>query len=302
MGATYTGGDFPFLALEKMDNSIRIIHADEVEKAVESLFFEAARFIPSDVAEAISEACKNEQSSLSRQVLARISDNNRIAAEKGLPICQDCGMAVVFAEIGDRVHISGDTLENAINRGVKRAYLNGDLRCSVVKDPLFDRKNTADNTPAILHVRFVSGDRLKLVVAPKGFGSENMSFLKMMTPAATPEDVVRFVVQSVSSAGSNPCPPIVVGVGIGSDFEGVALLAKKALLRPLNEAHHDPRYAALESKILDEINRLGIGPQGFGGITTALAVHILDAPTHIAGLPVAVNISCHVLRHKEMIL
>lgn len=284
------------------DNSIRIIDAGEVEKAVEELFFEAARFIPGDVTEALSLACEKESCPLSKQVLTRILDNNRIAKESAIPICQDCGMAVVFAEVGDRVHVSGDTLENAVNRGVKRAYLNGALRCSVVKDPLFDRKNTADNTPAILHIRSVSGDMLKLIAAPKGFGSENMSFLKMMTPAATADDVLRFVLQSVKEAGSNPCPPIVVGVGIGSDFEGVALLAKKALMRPLDQSHGDPRYAELEDKMLYEINRLGIGPQGFGGETTALAVHIEDAPTHIAGLPVAVNISCHVLRHKETIL
>jgi len=284
------------------DNSIRIIDADEVEKAVEELFFEAARFIPGDVTEALSLACEKESCPLSKQVLTRILDNNRIAKESAIPICQDCGMAVVFAEVGDRVHVSGDTLENAVNRGVKRAYLNGALRCSVVKDPLFDRKNTADNTPAILHIRSVSGDKLKLIAAPKGFGSENMSFLKMMTPAATADDVLSFVLQSVKEAGSNPCPPIVVGVGIGSDFEGVALLAKKALMRPLDQSHGDPRYAELEDKMLYEINRLGIGPQGFGGETTALAVHIEDAPTHIAGLPVAVNISCHVLRHKETIL
>ena len=284
------------------DNGIRIISADEVENAVAELFFAASRFIPSDVTAALSTAFEKESCPLAKQVLSRILENNSVAKENSLPICQDCGMAVVFAEVGDRIHISGDTLENAVNRGVRRAYLEGALRCSVVKDPLFERKNTADNAPAILHIRSVCGDKLRLIAAPKGFGSENMSFLKMMTPAATADDVLRFVLDSVKTAGSNPCPPIVVGVGIGSDFEGVALLAKKALMRPIGKAHSDPRYAALEAKILDEINKLSIGPQGFGGDTTALAVHIEEAPTHIAGLPVAVNISCHVLRHKEIIL
>ena len=284
------------------DSNIRIISANEVEDAVASLLYDANRFLPTDVSEAVGLACKKETCPLAKQVLSRIMENNAVASDMAIPICQDCGMAVVFAEVGDRVHISGDSLENAVNRGVRRAYFEGELRCSVVKDPLFDRKNTADNTPAVLHIRSVCGDKLKLIVAPKGFGSENMSFLKMMTPAATADDVAAFVLQSVKTAGSNPCPPIVVGVGIGSDFEGVALLAKKALLKPINEAHEDPRYAALEAKILEGINRLHIGPQGFGGDTTALAVHINDAPTHIAGLPVAVNICCHVLRHKEVIL
>lgn len=284
------------------DSNIRIISAEKVEDIVASLLYDANRFLPSDVSEAVALASKNETCPLAKQVLSRIMENNSVASDMKIPICQDCGMAVVFAEVGDRVHISGDSLENAVNGGVRRAYLDGALRCSVVKDPLFDRKNTADNTPAILHIRSVRGDKLKLTVAPKGFGSENMSFLKMMTPAATADDVLAFVLESVKAAGSNPCPPIVVGVGIGSDFEGVALLAKKALLKPINEPHEDPRYAALEAKILEEINRLGIGPQGFGGDTTALAVHISDAPTHIAGLPVAVNICCHVLRHKEVIL
>ena len=195
-----------------------------------------------------------------------------------------------------------NALENAVNRGVSDAYLDGKLRCSVVRDPLFYRENTGDNTPAILHIRTVSGDRLKLTAAPKGFGSENMSALKMFTPSAKPADIVDFVVGAVAKAGSNPCPPVTVGVGIGSDFEGCALLAKKALTRSLSDSHPDPNYANMEKSILDGINALGIGPQGFGGDTSAFAVKIEVGPTHIAGLPVAANVNCHVVRHAEIVL
>ena len=285
-----------------MADQIRRIGADEVSAAVRDLFLSANSVAGEDVIDALDRAIGCERDPLARGVLSAIRENDAIAGEKGLPICQDTGMAVVFAEVGSLVHIEGDALEGAVNRGVRAAYLGGKLRCSVVRDPLFYRENTGDNTPAVLHVRTVPGDRLKLTAAPKGFGSENMSALKMFTPSAKPADIVDFVVGAVERAGSNPCPPITVGVGIGSDFEGCALLAKYALTRPLSDSHPDPNYAALEKTILDRINALGIGPQGFGGDTSAFAVKIEVGPTHIAGLPVAVNINCHVVRHASIVL
>lgn len=285
-----------------MADQIRRIGAIDVANAVRDLFLFANSVAGEDVTDALETALRRESDPLARGVLSAIRENDRIAEEKRLPICQDTGMAVVFAEIGSLVHIEGDTLESAVNRGVSNAYLDGKLRCSVVKDPLFYRENTGDNTPAVLHVRTVPGDRLKLIAAPKGFGSENMSVLKMFTPSAKPADIVDFVVGAVEKAGSNPCPPITVGVGIGSDFEGCALLAKYALTRSLSDSHPDPNYAALEKTILDRINALGIGPQGFGGDTSAFAVKIEVGPTHIAGLPVAVNINCHVVRHASIVL
>ena len=285
-----------------MADQIRRIDAKDVSNAVRDLFLKANSVIGDDVAKRLDSAIATERDPLARGVLSAIRENDRIACEKGLPICQDTGMAVVFAEIGSLLHIEGDTLENAVNRGVSSAYLDGKLRCSVVRDPLFYRENTGDNTPAILHVRTVPGDRLKLTAAPKGFGSENMSALKMFTPSAKPADIVDFVVGAVAKAGSNPCPPVTVGVGIGSDFEGCALLAKKALTRSLSDSHPDPNYREMEKTILDGINALGIGPQGFGGDTSAFAVKIEVGPTHIAGLPVAVNVNCHVVRHAEIVL
>ena len=285
-----------------MADQIRRIEARAVSDAVRDLFLSANSMIGEDVLARLDRAIECERNDLARGVLTAIRENDIVAKKKGLPICQDTGMAVVFAEVGALVHIEGDTLENAVNAGVKEAYLDGKLRCSVVRDPLFHRVNTGDNTPAILHIRTVPGDRLKLIAAPKGFGSENMSALRMFTPSAKPEDIVDFVVEAVSKAGSNPCPPVTVGVGIGSDFEGCALLAKYALTRPLSDRHPDPDYAALEEKILDRINALGIGPQGFGGDTSAFAVKIEVGPTHIAGLPVAVNINCHVVRHAQIVL
>lgn len=285
-----------------MADQIRRIDAKDVSNAVRDLFLKANSVIGDDVAKRLDSAIATERDPLARGVLSAIRENDRIACEKGLPICQDTGMAVVFAEIGSLLHIEGDTLENAVNRGVSEAYLDGKLRCSVVRDPLFYRENTGDNTPAILHVRTVPGDRLKLTAAPKGFGSENMSALKMFTPSAKPADIVDFVVGAVAKAGSNPCPPVTVGVGIGSDFEGCALLAKKALTRSLSDSHPDPNYREMEKTILDGINALGIGPQGFGGDTSAFAVKIEVGPTHIAGLPVAVNVNCHVVRHAGVVL
>lgn len=276
---------------------MREINAEEITKNIAEMCVEANLNLPCGMRECIENAQKTEKSELCQSVLGDIAANIDCAAELGVPICQDTGMAVIFAEIGQDVHINGD-FEEAINNGVAKGYVDGHLRLSIVGDPL-ERKNTGNNTPAVIHTKLVSGDKIKLTVAPKGFGSENMSRLKMFTPSATKEDIVKFVVETVSLAGSNPCPPIVVGVGIGGDFEYSALLAKKALCRDLNTRNSEPIYAELEQTMLTEINKLGIGSQGFGGTVTALYVNIEKAATHIAGLPVAVNIGCHVTRHCE---
>lgn len=278
------------------------IKADDIAAAVRDLFLRANIEADPAVREALQSARLREEEKLPLCVLDCLGENLTVAAETGLPICQDTGMAVVFADIGVDVHLTGGCLQEAVDRGVHAAYLDGQMRCSIVRDPLYHRENTGDNTPALLHIRQVPGDTLRLTVAPKGFGSENMSRIRMFTPAATENDIVAFVTDTVRSAGANPCPPIVVGVGLGSDFEGVAILAKRALVRPLGEPHRETEYATLENRILEEINCLGIGPQGFGGRTTALAVHLETAPTHIAGLPCAVNICCHVYRHATCIL
>jgi fumarate hydratase subunit alpha len=228
-------------------------------------------------------------------------ENLRTAKELQIPICQDCGMAVVFAEIGQEVHITGGAFEDAVNRGVARGYETGYLRKSVVRDPL-RRGNTGDNTPAVIHTRLVPGDKITLLCAPKGFGSENMSAMKMFNPSAKEEDILRFIVNCVKEADAKPCPPVVVGVGIGGDFEYAAYLSKKALCRSVDIPNSDPYYAALEKEALGQINALGIGAQGFGGDITALAVNIEAFPTHIAGLPVAVNMGCHVTRHKTVVI
>lgn len=279
---------------------MREINAEIITEVVARLCVEANLRLPCGMRECIESAAESEKSPLCRSVLGDITANLDCAAELNVPICQDTGMAVIFAEIGQDVHIVGD-FENAVNQGVARGYIDGKLRLSVVSDPL-ERVNTGDNTPAIIHTRLVLGDKIRLTVAPKGFGSENMSRLKMFTPSASREDIVNFVVETASIAGSNPCPPIVVGVGIGGDFEQCALLAKKALCRDLNVRNPKPLYAELEREMLDGINRLGIGSQGFGGTVTALYVNIEQAPTHIAGLPVAVNMGCHVTRHAEEII
>ena len=281
---------------------IRYIKAETVSDAVRNLFIKANHHLPKDVTCAMQSAMTNEPSERAVSVLKSLAENASVAEKMDIPICQDTGMAIVFADIGEDVHITGATLEAAVNDGVRRAYTEGGMRLSVVSDPLYKRINTETNTPAILHIRTVKGDKLRLIAAPKGFGSENMSQLKMMTPAASEDDIIQFVVDGVKRAGSNPCPPIVLGVGIGADFEGVALLAKRALLRPIDDRHPNELYAALEKKILDRVNELDIGPQGFGGHTTALAVKIEFAPTHIAALPVALNINCHVARHAEVLL
>lgn len=279
---------------------MREIKAKTITEVVARLCVEANLRLPCGIRERIEGAAESEKSPICKSVLGDITANLDCAAELGVPICQDTGMAVIFAEIGQEVHIDGD-FENAVNQGVARGYVDGKLRLSVVSDPL-ERVNTGDNTPAIIHTRLVPGDKIRLTVAPKGFGSENMSRLKMFTPSATREDIVNFVVETASIAGSNPCPPIVVGVGIGGDFEQCALLAKKALCRDLSVRNPKPLYAELEREMLDGINRLGIGSQGFGGTVTALYVNIEQAPTHIAGLPVAVNMGCHVTRHAEEII
>ena len=252
--------------------------------------------------ECISSCIDKEESPLGKSVLGDIVSNIDCADELGVPICQDTGMAVIFAEIGQDVHIIGGAFEDAVNAGVADGYVKGRLRLSIVGDPLLDRKNTNNNTPAVIHTRIVEGDKISLTVAPKGFGSENMSRLKMFTPSASRQDIIDFVTETVSLAGSNPCPPIVVGVGIGGDFEYSAYLAKKALCRDLAQRNPDPDYALMEQDMLTAINKLGIGSQGFGGTVTALYVNIEKSATHIAGLPVAVNIGCHVTRHAHEVI
>lgn len=276
-----------------------MIPATAVEEAVAALFVKANYTLTEDVTACIACAAADERCALAKSVLHRLLDNVEAAREMDVPICQDTGMAVVFLYIGEDAHILGNVTE-AVNRGVHRAYTEGALRLSVVSDPLYARVNTEDNTPAVLHIRAVSGDRVRIVALPKGFGSENKSALRMFTPAATEEDIVRFVVETVERAGADPCPPISIGVGIGSDFEGCAVLAKECFTRRAGEHNADARYAALEARLLDAVNATGIGPQGFSGDTTALSVAVEAAPTHIAGLPVAVNINCHVLRHAEV--
>ena len=280
---------------------MRELPLSAVTDAVAELCSRANRLLPSDVEGAVRQAADRETAPLGRQILCDLCRNAEAARDLDLPVCQDTGMAVVFVELGQEVHLTGGTLRDAVDEGVRRGYEEGLLRKSVVGDPL-RRVNTGDNTPAILHLDLVPGDQIKITVAPKGFGSENMSGIRMLTPAASREDVIAAVVEIVKAAGSNPCPPMVVGVGIGGDFEYAALLAKKALCRPLDAPHPDPYYAQLEADMLAAVNALGIGPQGFGGDTTALSVKIEPYPTHIAGLPVAVNIGCHVTRHASITL
>ena len=273
------------------------IDAKVIEDTVARLCIEANLRLPPDVINAIESAEKAEPWDGAKRILSLLGDNVRIASEKTLPVCQDTGMACVFVELGQDVHIDGD-FEEAVNNGVRRGYGEGYLRKSVVCDPL-RRVNTGDNTPALLTVKLTCGDKMRITVMPKGFGSENMSALKMLKPADGVEGVKNFVLETVEKAGANPCPPIIVGVGIGGSFDKAAYLAKHALLRPVDEPNPDEYYAALESELLDKINALGIGPQGFGGKTTALAVLIEAMPTHVAGLPVAVNISCHATRRAS---
>ena len=276
---------------------MRNIDAKVIEDTVARLCIEANLRLPPDVINAIERAEKAEPWDGAKRILSLLGDNVRIASEKTLPVCQDTGMACVFVELGQNVHIKGD-FEQAVNNGVRRGYGEGYLRKSVVCDPL-RRVNTGDNTPALVTVKLTRGDKMRITVMPKGFGSENMSALKMLKPADGVEGVKSFVLDTVEKAGANPCPPIIVGVGIGGSFDKAACLAKHALLRPVDEPNPDEYYAALERELLEKINALGIGPQGFGGKTTALAVLIEEMPTHVAGLPVAVNISCHATRRAS---
>ncbi|RKJ40755.1 fumarate hydratase [Acutalibacter sp. 1XD8-33] len=279
---------------------MREIQGIEITNAIERLCVEANRVLPASLEALLKEGLQRESGSIAKPVMEDLCRNLQAAREMEIPICQDTGMAVVFADVGQEVHIVG-RFEDAVNEGVHRGYRDGLLRCSVVADPI-RRGNTGDNTPAVLHVRLVPGDRLALTVAPKGFGSENMSRLQMFTPAAGEEEIVGFVARTVAEAGGNPCPPVVLGVGIGGDFELCAELAKRALCRDVAERNPDPYYARLEEKMLDAVNKTGVGPQGFGGDVTALAVNIEAYPTHIAGLPVAVNVGCHVTRHHTVVL
>lgn len=277
---------------------MRIIKPEIISENVKKLCIEANYFLPSDVRLALDDSLEKETFPIAKNTLGIIVENYKLSANELIPICQDTGLACVFLEIGQDIHIDGD-IEKAVNEGVRSGYSEGLLRKSCVKDPL-NRINTNDNTPAMIYYDFVPGDKLKITVAPKGFGSENMSQLKMLKPSDGINGVIDFVLKTVEDAGPNPCPPIVVGVGIGGTFDKAALLAKKALIRDLDSKNENPYYSELEDTLLEKINNLGIGPQGFGGLTTALAVNIETMPTHIAGLPCAVNINCHATRHVSI--
>ena len=280
---------------------VRNIDVADIAQNIKEMCIEANHFLAGDMAEAMEEAARTEKASLGRQILCQLQDNLRIAGEDMIPICQDTGMAVILMEIGQDVHFEGGLLEEAVNEGVRQGYTEGYLRKSVVKDPIL-RENTKDNTPAVIHYEMVPGDQVKITVAPKGFGSENMSRVFMLKPADGIEGVRNAILTAVKDAGPNACPPMVVGVGIGGTFEKCALLAKKALTRPVNRRSEIPYVKELEEEMLQKINQTGIGPGGLGGTTTALAVNINTYPTHIAGLPVAVNICCHVNRHAVRVL
>ena len=282
------------------EDILRKIHITKIVDAVANGLKDANQRLPEDIVQALEEAYKHEIVPLSKQALGYILKNLEIAENMSLPVCQDTGLVSVQAKIGQLVHIEGGSLEEGIQRGVRKAYSENSFRASVVNDPLFERKNTGDNTPAIVHVKFTEGDELILSCMPKGFGSENMSCLKMFPPSTTEDDIVKYVVDAVKQAGANPCPPILLGIGIGGSFDSVTGLAKEALMLPIGTHHPNEKYARLESKILDAVNKTGIGVQGFGGNTTALAVHIKDAPTHVAGMPVAICFSCYATRRVEI--
>ena len=281
---------------------MREIDSKIITKTVKELFLKANVILPSDTEDKICSACQSERSPISAAALRTAKENITVAKTENMPICQDTGMAVVFLEIGNDVHVTGESITDAVNEGVRQAYTEGYFRCSVVGDPLFNRKNTTDNTPAVIHTDFVYGDKIKITVEPKGFGSENMSRIKMFNPSVTKDDIVKFAVETVKEAGGNPCPPVVLGIGIGGTFDYSAVLAKKALARSISVRNADPLYASLEEEILDALNKTGVGAQGFGGDTTALAVNIEHFPTHIAGLPVAINVNCHIARHAETVI
>lgn len=281
---------------------MREVSVNTIRDIVKELCIEANYYISDDIKEELINSNNKEKFEIAKEVLSKIIENDDIAKKEDMPICQDTGMACIFLDIGQDVHFIDGNLEAAINEGVRRGYEDGYLRKSIVKDPVLNRVNTNDNTPAIIYYNIVEGDKVKITVSPKGFGSENMSKIAMLKPSDGIEGVKKFILKTVEEAGPNPCPPMVVGVGIGGTFDKVALLAKKALLRPINERNKNEDYAKLEDELLKDINSLGIGPQGFGGLTTALGINIETYPTHIAGMPVAVNISCHVTRHKERVI
>jgi len=281
---------------------MREINCQQITETVSSLFQEACIHLPEDVLAAIRQARESEESAAARDVLDKILENAEIASKEKIPLCQDTGTAVVFLEFGQEVYITGGDLYPAINEGVRRGYEEGYLRKSMVSQPYSDRVNTSDNTPAVIYTDIVPGDKLKITVMPKGAGAENMTRLAMLTPAQGRQGIVDFVVSAVDEAGANPCPPLIVGVGIGGTAERTLILAKKALLRPVGAPSPDAETTALEKEILQRVNNLGIGPMGFGGRTTALAVHVEVLPAHIASLPVAVNLQCHSARHKEAVL
>lgn len=279
--------------------NIRQIKAETVTETVKQLFLDCNYFIGKDIMTALEKARENEKSKVGKSVLTQIIENDKLAAKEEVPLCQDTGMAILFVEYGDKVVIEDGSFEDAVNEGVRQAYKDGYLRKSVVNDPVFDRLNTKDNTPAIIHTRIVKGDKIKITAVGKGFGSENMSAIKMLTPSYGIEGVKKFILDTVRTAGPNPCPPIVVGVGIGGTFERCAQLAKKATFRAIDTHNEDERYAKLEDELLESINKMGFGPAGLGGTTTAIGVNIETSPTHIAGMPVAVNICCHAARHAS---
>ena len=279
---------------------MRSIHIATITQAVAKLAIDANYYLSEDVYDALVAGQSREESPLGREIIGQLVKNACIAREEGLPICQDTGLAVVFVELGQDVHIDGGSLEDAIHAGVAKGYVEGYLRKSAVAEPLFNRINTKNNTPAIIHYSVVPGDKLKITLAPKGAGSENKSAVKMLVPADGVDGVKKFILDTVKAAGPNSCPPMVLGIGIGGTMEKAALLAKKALIRPINQRNDHPEYAKLEEEILSMVNKTGIGPQGLGGRITALAVNIEWYPTHIAGLPVAVNINCHAARHAQI--
>jgi len=281
---------------------MREIQATDISKVVAELAVKACCRLPQDVREAFKKAQAAEPSPVGRDILEQLMTNADIAAQENMPICQDTGMSVVFAELGQEVHITGGSFEDAVNEGIRRGYTEGYLRKSVVAEPLFERKNTKDNTPAIIHTRLVPGEKLRIRMAPKGAGSENKSVLKMLDPADGIDGVRKVILDAVLAAGPNSCPPMVVGVGLGGTMDMAALCAKRAAARDLASSNPDPRYAAFEEELLALLNKTGIGPQGLGGRTTVLKVHVEWFPTHIASLPVAVNINCHAARHAEIIL
>ena len=280
----------------------RQIEASEITLAVRKMFMDCNYFIGDDILSAIKSSYEEESLPVAKDVLNQLIDNHEIASSEEIPICQDTGMAVLFVEYGDKVTVANGSFTDAVNEGVRRAYIDGYLRKSVVSDPVFDRINTKDNTPAVIHTQIVPGDKIKITAGGKGFGSENMSAVKMLTPSAGVDGVKKFILDTVAHAGPNPCPPMVIGVGIGGTFEKAAELAKRATMRRIDTSNPDKRYAELEKELLEEVNKMNIGPAGLGGKTTALGLNIETYPTHIAGMPVAVNICCHASRHKECVI